>query len=96
MSFIIYAFVPRQREVPAHIRGRANGAFRTLVLISNSFSAPFLSFVVAAASSQVAFAVAGATALLGVAVTYFTPLRRYNLNEPADGESALAEPAAAE
>jgi predicted MFS family arabinose efflux permease len=86
MSFIIYAFVPRQREVPARIRGRANGAFRTLVLISNSFSAPFLSFVVLAASSSVAFAVAGASALLAVVVTYFTPIRRYNLNEPSADE----------
>ena len=96
MSFIIYAFVPRQREVPAHIRGRANGAFRTLVLISNSFSAPFLSFVVAIASSSAAFAVAGASALLAVAVTYFTPLRDYNLNEPGDRERDLVEPTAAE
>src|SRR6267142_1711635 len=96
MSFIIYAFVPRQREVPAHIRGLANGAFRTLVLISNSFSAPFLSFVVAIASSSTAFAVAGASALLAVAVTYFTPLRDYNLNEPHQGEGDLVEPAAAE
>ena len=96
MGFIIYAFVPRQREVPAHIRGRANGAFRTLVLISNSFSAPFLSFVVAIASSSAAFAVAGASALLAVAVTYLTPLRDYNLNEPPDSENDLAEPTAAE
>ena len=96
MGFIIYAFVPRQREVPAHIRGRANGAFRTLVLVSNSFSAPFLSFVVAIASSSTAFAVAGASALVAVAVTYFTPLREYNLNEPGDSESALTEPTAAE
>jgi len=29
-------------------------------------------------------------------VTYFTPLRAYNLNEPQDSENALAEPAAAE
>ena len=96
MSFIIYAFVPRQREVPAHIRGRANGAFRTLVLISNSFSAPFLSFVVAAASSSVAFGVAGASALVAVAVTYFTPLRHYNLNEPEETARTLVEPTAAE
>jgi len=96
MGFIIYAFVPRQREVPAHIRGRANGAFRTLVLVSNSFSAPFLSFVVAIASSSTAFAVAGISALVAVAVTYFTPLREYNLNEPGSGENTLAEPAAAE
>ena len=96
MSFIIYAFVPRQREVPAHIRGRANGAFRTLVLVSNSFSAPFLSFVVAITSSSAAFAVAGASALVAVAVTYFTPLRAYNLNEPGDGANDVVEPAAAE
>ena len=88
MSFIIYAFVPRQREVPARIRGRANGAFRTIVLIANSFSAPFLSFVVVAASSSVAFAVAGAAGLLGVVATYFTPLRKYNLNEPEANEPA--------
>ena len=96
MGFIIYAFVLRQREVPAHIRGRANGAFRTLVLVSNSFSAPFLSFVVAIASSSTAFAVAGISALVAVAVTYFTPLREYNLNEPGSSENTLAEPAAAE
>src|SRR6266576_3651797 len=96
MGFIIYAFVPRQREVPANIRGRANGAFRTLVLISNSFSAPFLSFIVAIASSSAAFAVAGASALLAVAVTYFTPLRDYNLNEPHDREDDAVEPTAAE
>src|SRR5438067_1639003 len=95
MGFIIYAFVPRQREVPAHIRGRANGAFRTLVLVSNSFSAPFLSFVVAIASSSTAFAVAGISALVAVAVTYFTPLREYNLNEPGSREKKLAEPDAA-
>ena len=90
-SFIIYAFVPRQREVPARIRGRANGAFRTIVLISNSASPAFLSTVVLVAGSSLAFAVAGLLALLAVVVTYFTPLRRYNLNEPpADERPALA------
>jgi predicted MFS family arabinose efflux permease len=87
-SFIVYAFVPRQREVPARLRGRANGAFRTVVLISNSLSPAFLSTVVLVASSAVAFAVAGALALLGVVVAYFTPLRRYNLNEPVPEERA--------
>jgi predicted MFS family arabinose efflux permease len=82
-SFIIYAFVPRQREVPSRLRGRANGAFRTVVLVANSVSAPFLSAVVIATSSSVAFAVAGVLALVAVGATYFTPLRRYNLNEPA-------------
>jgi predicted MFS family arabinose efflux permease len=86
MSFIIYAFVPRQREVPARIRGRANGAFRTIVLVANSVSAPFLSAIVVWTSSATAFAVAGAFALAAVAMTYFTPLRRYNLNEPPPEE----------
>jgi hypothetical protein len=50
-----------------------------------------LSFVVAAASSSAAFAVAGAAAILAAAVTYFTPLRSYNLNEPpADGSEEQA------
>jgi hypothetical protein len=66
------------------------------VLISNSLSAPFLSFVVAIASSSAAFAVAGASALVAVAVTYFTPLREYNLNEPQQNADDLVEPAAAE
>ena len=88
MGFIIYAFVPRQREVPARLRGRANGAFRTLVLIANSASPAFLSTIVVVASTSVAFAVAGALALLAVVVTYFTPLRRYNLNEPPVDERA--------
>src|SRR5436190_1604035 len=86
MGFIIYAFVPRQREVPARIRGRANRAFRTIVIIANSVSAPFLSAIVVWTNSATAFAVAGASALLAVAVTYFTPLRDYNLNEPTPDE----------
>jgi len=31
-----------------------------------------------------------------VAVTYFTPLRHYNLNEPQVAESDVVEPTAAE
>src|SRR5438445_611411 len=84
---LIYAFGPRPPEVPARIRGRAHGSFRTIVLIANSISAPFLSAVVVAFSSSAAFAVAGLLAILGVAVTYFTPLRRYNLNEPPAEEA---------
>ena len=94
IGFIIYAFVPRQREVPTRIRGRANGAFRTIVLIANSISAPFLSAIVVWASSAAAFAVAGALALLAVAVTYFTPLRRYNLNEVPPDEIPVEAQAA--
>jgi len=37
-AHIVYAFIPRQREVPAGLRGRVNGAFRTLILISNTAS----------------------------------------------------------
>ena len=49
------------------------------------------STVVLVAGSSLAFAVAGLLALLAVVVTYFTPLRRYNLNEPpADERPAVA------
>jgi predicted MFS family arabinose efflux permease len=81
--FIIYAFIPRQR-VPAHLRGRANGAFRTIVLISNSASPAVLSGIVVVASSAVAFAVAGALAFAAAGVAALTPLRDYAAREPVD------------
>ena len=81
--FIIYAFIPRQR-VPAQLRGRANGAFRTIVLISNSASPAVLSAIVIVASSAVAFAVAGGLALAASAVAAVTPLRDYAAREPVD------------
>ena len=89
-AFIIYAFIPRQRDVPANMRGRANGAFRTVVLISNSASPAVLSFIVLVASSAAAFAVAGALAVASAAVATFTPLRDYAVREPDVGEVARA------
>ena len=84
--FIIYAFIPRQR-VPAHLRGRANGAFRTIVLISNSASPAVLSAIVLFASSAAAFAVAGGLSLAAAAVGAATPLRDYAAREPLDDGS---------
>ncbi|HEY3217871.1 MAG TPA: MFS transporter [Candidatus Limnocylindria bacterium] len=81
-AFIIFAFIPRQR-VPAHLRGRANGAFRTIVLVSNSASPAVLSAIVVVASSAVAFAVAGGLGLLATAIGAASPLREYALREPA-------------
>jgi predicted MFS family arabinose efflux permease len=81
--FIIYAFIPRQR-VPAHLRGRANGAFRTIVLVSNSASPAVLSAIVVFASSAVAFAVAGGLSLAAAALASATPLRDYAAREPVD------------
>jgi len=89
-AFIIYAFIPRQRDVPANLRGRANGAFRTVVLISNSASPAVLSFIVVVASSAAAFAVAGALAITSAAVAAFTPLRDYAVREPAADDVARA------
>lgn len=89
-TFIIYAFIPRQRDVPANMRGRANGAFRTVVLISNSASPAVLSAIVVVASSAVAFAVAGGLALVSAALATFTPLREYAVREPAADEVARA------
>ncbi len=82
-AFIIFAFIPRQR-VPARMRGRANGAFRTLVLISNSASPAVLSAVAVVASSAVAFAVAGGLGLLATAIGAASPLREYALREPTE------------
>lgn len=84
--FIIYAFVPRQR-VPAQLRGRANGAFRTIVLVSNSASPAVLSAIVVLASSAAAFAVAGGLALAASGVAAATPLRRYAAREPVDADA---------
>jgi len=84
--FIIYAFIPRQR-VPAHLRGRANGAFRTIVLVSNSASPAVLSAIVLFASSAAAFAVAGALSFAAAGVGALTPLRDYAAREPLDDGS---------
>jgi predicted MFS family arabinose efflux permease len=87
--FIIYAFIPRQR-VPAQLRGRANGAFRTIVLISNSASPAVLSAIVVVSSSAIAFAVAGGLTLMSAAIASFTPLRTYAAREPADDVTGTA------
>lgn len=89
-AFMIYAFIPRQRDVPANMRGRANGAFRTVVLIANSASPAVLSAIVLVASSAAAFAVAGVLALASAAVATFTPLRDYAVREPAADEVTSA------
>jgi len=68
------------------MRGRANGAFRTVVLISNSASPAVLSAIVVVASSAVAFAVAGALGLASAAVAAVTPLRDYAVREPDASE----------
>ena len=70
------------------MRGRANGAFRTVVLISNSASPAVLSLIVVVASSAAAFAVAGALAIASAAVATFTPLRDYAVREPVADEVA--------
>lgn len=81
--FIIYAFIPRQR-VPARLRGRANGAFRTIVLVANSASPAVLSAIVVVSSSAVAFAVAGGLSLVSAAIASITPLRKYAAREEVE------------
>jgi predicted MFS family arabinose efflux permease len=92
-AHIVYAFIPRQREVPAALRGRVNGAFRTLILISNTASPAFLSAIAAAYSTAAAFAAAGALGLLSVAVSALGPLRQYDIRD-APAEAAAVEPVA--
>jgi len=89
-AFIIFAFIPRQR-VPASLRGRANGAFRTLVLVSNSASPAVLSAIAIAASSAVAFAAAGALGLAAAAIGAASPLRKYAVREPGEEPPPVLE-----
>ena len=86
-AFIIFAFIPRQR-VPANLRGRANGAFRTLVLISNSASPAVLSAIVVVASSAAAFAFAGGLGLAATLIGAASPLRKYAARETAHDPGA--------
>jgi predicted MFS family arabinose efflux permease len=92
-AHIVYAFIPRQREVPAALRGRVNGAFRTLILISNTASPAFLSTIAATYSTSAAFAAAGALGLLSVGVSALGPLRKYDIRD-ASLEAEAVEPAA--
>jgi len=82
-AHVVYVFVPRQREVPAALRGRVNGSFRTIILIANAASPALLSWIQAAAGSPAAFAVAGACMAVSVGITYLSPLRGYDIREVA-------------
>ena len=100
-AHVVYVYLPRQREVPAALRGRVNGSFRTIVLVANAASPALLSWVQAAAGSPAAFAVAGACMAVSVGVTYYSPLRAYDIREPerriAESEGpAEIEPTAAD
>lgn len=100
-AHIVYAFLPRQREVPASLRGRVNGAFRTLILISNTASPALLSGIAALYSTSAAFAAAGLLGLASVGVSALGPLRRYDIRDaPAAAEAveaaAEAEPTPAD
>ena len=92
-AHIIYAFLPRQREVPPRLRGRMNGAFRTVVLVANASSPALLSWIQSVASSSAAFAAAGGLALLAAGITYFSPLRHYDIREAPEQLEAV-EPVA--
>jgi MFS family permease len=95
-AHIVYAFIPRQREVPASLRGRVNGAFRTLILISNTASPAFLSTIAATSSTSVAFAAAGALGLLSVAVSALGPLRKYDIRDAREEAEAVESAAESE
>lgn len=95
-AHIVYAFLPRQREVPAQLRGRVNGAFRTLILISNTASPAFLSTIAAVYSTSAAFAAAGALGLASVAVSALGPLRKYDIRDAPEAAAAIEPEAESE
>ncbi|HET8569390.1 MAG TPA: MFS transporter [Candidatus Limnocylindria bacterium] len=95
-AHVVYAFVPRQRGVPAALRGRVNGAFRTIVLIANSASPALLSAIQATAGSSAAFLSAGALMGISVAVTFWSPLRDYDIRDAPEAAAAVEREAEVE
>lgn len=95
-AHIVYAFIPRQREIPAALRGRVNGAFRTLILISNTASPALLSTIAATRGTSMAFAVAGALGLVAVGISALGPLRHYDIRDPEAAAQAVEPEAEAE
>lgn len=83
-AWIVYLFTPRQREVPRELRGRANGAIRAIVLVSNAASPALLSAIQAWSGTASAFLIAGGLGLVSVAAAALTPLRDYDIRSPAE------------
>jgi predicted MFS family arabinose efflux permease len=88
-AHVVYAFIPRQREIPPRLRGRANGAFRQMVIVGNALSPAVLAAAVDRFSTSVAFGLASALMLTAAAITYFSPLRQYDIR-PVDTEPLAA------
>jgi len=89
-AHIVYAFLPRQREIPRRLRGRANGAFRQMILIGNSASPALLAATVDRFGTAAAFALASALLLVAAGITYLSPLRTYDIR-PTEEEAVEAE-----
>lgn len=89
-AHLVFVYLPRQREIPPRLRGRANGAFRTLLIVGNSLSPALLSAVVERAGTSVAFGVASVFAVLAAALTALSPLGRYDVRPVAETPPAAA------
>ncbi len=92
-AHIVYVYLPRQREVPPELRGRINGSFRTMVVVANVSSPALLTWIQGVSSSSMAFAAAGVLGFAAAAITYFSPLRAYDIRE-APSELKALEPVA--
>ncbi len=99
-AWVVYAFTPRQREVPRDLRGRANGAIRAIVLVSNAASPALLSSIQSGFGTGIAYLTAGTLGLVSVVVAAFTALRDYDVRSPQDilaaEEDVEMEPTAAD
>lgn len=82
--WVVYAFTPRQREVPRDFRGRANGAIRAIVLVSNAASPALLSSIQSGFGTGIAYLTAGTLGLVSVVFAAFTALRDYDVRSPQD------------
>ena len=86
----------RSHALQAALRGRVNGAFRTLILISNTASPALLSTIATAYSTSAAFAAAGVLGLASVAVSALGPLRKYDIRDAQDEAAAIESAAESE
>ncbi len=94
-AHVVYVFLPRQREIPPRLRGRANGAFRQMIIVGNAMSPALLGAIVDRAGTAFALAAASVLMLAATAITYFSPLRAYDIRPVDEEPPAAAEEAEA-
>ena len=87
----VYTFLPRQLAIPAALRSRANGAFRTIILTATTVSPVWLAGVQSLAGTPTAFAATGVLGLVTAGLTLVSPVRRYEVGQTVTSEAVPVE-----